>query len=312
MTEKHVPKNDASSEAERMPYSFEARRDTSHRKLNDAREQLPALKHNLRMHEGDDRFDGLLLEFIMRHHLNITWYSDRLSKEHNRRRVFFVGGLILLLLIPGVVFLLSSEADSDGTLVTVQLTAVLTGLIAVHKTLQQLMTKRNLIAVFHKAAASLKKAVYNFETEWKGCTPTRNGGDEEEELFRLAIKDAIRRAREIEAEEEQQFFTITSNYPEIDLGRTLREAGEAAHGIVGRHAVHPAPAAPSNASTSPLRQRVDSLRTQLVEMESNLEVTSDDQQRIAIERSIGRTKEALRRAEQELLSKTMARLEEPL
>jgi hypothetical protein len=71
------------------------------------------------------------------------------------------------LVIPLIIFYIGEASTSTGN-VTAQVTALLTGLLAVHKSLSSWLDKRKVIGNFWKAESDLKTKLYAFEDKWKG------------------------------------------------------------------------------------------------------------------------------------------------
>jgi hypothetical protein len=295
----------------RRPYLFDTQ-GAVHRRTAEALQQLPALKQNIGMPAADDRFDLSLTYFIITHHLNIEWYDARIRKERKLRATFIAGSLVLLVAIPIATFAVSSlTSASSPTVVAAQLTALLTGIIGIQNALRGILEKRNLLSIFHKASAQLKRAVYDFERRWAGCVPGAKAGTGEVERFRLDVDRATNKAREVEREEEEQFFDAIAGIPLPDLRSAITEAAEAATGIASRFsAPNVRTVRPGSAvDTRALREKVSVLRAKLATLEANLAATDGAEQRLLIERAMDDTRERLREAEAALLSAIVRELD---
>jgi hypothetical protein len=294
-------------------FEVAARPTPSRRAPEAAIAKLPILVGNLGLPDSpaSASLAPLLLDFIVHHHLNIEWYEKRMRKELLQRRLFFWFSIILLAAIPVVTYLVSAQATEDNSkVIMVQITAVLTGIIGFHSALRSFFDKRNLITIFHKASAALKKAVYDFEDRWAGCVPLAEG--EQLELFKGNLRNAIRRARDVEAEEREAYFASQSALPLIDLRATLAEAGSAAAEIVGRHGVQRnARGAIVVAGADPaaaLRARVDTLRAKLTALVTNAaaaQLEGDTEQAQLIDTARAKLTAELREVEAELLAMSM-------
>jgi hypothetical protein len=295
----------------RAPYLFDAQ-GAVHRHAEAAARELPTLKGNIGMRPDDDRFDISLTSFIVTHHLNIEWYDARIRKERKLRATFIAGSLVLLIAIPVATFA-ASESMSAGSpsVVGVQLTALLAGVIGVQNALRGILEKRNLLSIFHKASAQLKRAVYDFERRWAGCVPGDDAGAGDLERFRLDVDNATHKAREVEREEEAQYFDAIAGTPLPDLRSAITEAAQAASGIVSRFGVSESPRARAShvVDTRVLREKVNVLRAKLATLESNLAATASGEQQLLIERSIGETRVRLSEAEATLLAAIVRELD---
>ena len=181
---------------------------------------------------------GLLLNFILNHHKVISRYKVLREKEQKRRYLFTGISLLLLFSIPALIFWLGNAAAGKEVF-TAQMTALLTGLIAVHKSLSSWLDKRTVIGNFWKAESELKTKLYTFEDKWKGQATEaidQNGNA----LIKLKIEflretqAAITEARAIVQNEQTKFFETTT-YPSIDLLGLLKGTGDEAKQLVNAH-----------------------------------------------------------------------------
>lgn len=217
-------------------YSFEKANKSSRRNPEEARVDLPVMKHNLGIGLDDKRFDEDLIELITQIHLNIFWYQNKIAKETAKRRFFFFASAILLLLLPVAVFLLATtNTNVASTTIATQITALLAGLIAFQNLLRSLMDVRSGVGIFHEAAAKLKKQLFSFEHEWSNKIRRSEGEAVEQQKFanefKAAIKSNIEIAIDIENEERARFFEKSMGYPDLKLGASLADVSKTASGV---------------------------------------------------------------------------------
>lgn len=110
----------------------------------------------------------ILLDFILNYHKVISRYQELQAREAKLRKKFTVVSLALLFIIPLLILAMGVVFPGDKGSITAQVTAVLTGLLAVHKSLSSWMDKRKVIGNFWKAESDLKTRLYSFEDKWKG------------------------------------------------------------------------------------------------------------------------------------------------
>ncbi|MCK4465081.1 MAG: hypothetical protein KAU83_05160 [Bacteroidales bacterium] len=214
-------------------YIFEKKSRKRSRSKKEAQTELAKFANRLDLKES--HYTGHkdeLLEYVMEHHLNIDWYEERLKKERNYRYIFTTISLALLLLIPIGILYLTQLPGISGSSVAAQITAVLTGLLAVHRSLSSWFSKRQLMGHFWKASADLKESLYSFEERWRGNAVTENNKLKDD--FVKGVYNGIDYARKIVKEEKINFFKLHS-LPSIDLGRTLKEATADAKSLFTTH-----------------------------------------------------------------------------
>jgi hypothetical protein len=198
----------------------------------------------------------VLLNFILNHHKVISRYQQLRKRERLWRALFTAVSLLLLGGLPFLIFLVGSGAEqTTPELITTQLTALITGLVAVYKSLSSWLDKRKVVGNFRKAEADIKSKLYAFEDKWRGkAVQSRNGQGDGEAAGRRSValdvtrpdgaradglnsdflkeaQTAIVEARQVVEEEETKYFDAVT-YPAIDITGMLRETGESARGLV--------------------------------------------------------------------------------
>lgn len=186
---------------------------------------------------------NLLLEFILNFHKLISYYQQRRKKENSLRWGFTFLSLFLLAAIPCLIYWVTFYQSDEihAGIVVSQLTAVLTGLISVQKSISSWLDKRKIVGNFWKAESELKTKLYTFEDKWKGqafVISTNATIKTLKESFLIEVKVAIADSRAIVQEEQSKFFEAQI-YPSIDLGDVLKSAGITAKDIVTAHAAPP-------------------------------------------------------------------------
>ncbi|THB70778.1 MAG: hypothetical protein D6B28_08605 [Gammaproteobacteria bacterium] len=217
-------------------YSFEKANRSSRRNPEEAKTDLPIMKHNLGISIDDERFDEDLLDLITQVHLNILWYQNKITKETKKRRFFFFASAFLLLLLPIAVFFLATfNGKAESTTIATQITALLAGLIAFQNVVRTWMDVRSGVGIFHEAASKLKKQLFSFEHEWSNQFKRISGPDEINDQFikefRSAIKNNIQTAIDTENEERARFFEKSTSFPDIKVGSSLADATKTASGV---------------------------------------------------------------------------------
>jgi len=189
----------------------------------------------------DDTARAAIAGFMTHHHLAIMRYQTLLDRE-KRHRAFFIGfSFVLLALVPLSIFLLSEHLAGKSSNIIAQITAMLTGLLAVQKALSSWLDKRVIIGNFYRAQSTLKSNLYTFEDQWRGKLSGNkeesSGGGKSTKVinpaFLKAISDAIKVAREVVVDEQTKFYEALT-YPSIDVGSILKGAAEASGALTGR------------------------------------------------------------------------------
>lgn len=224
-------------------YSFE---NEGRRKFPDTEsENLAIITFVKRVQPDDKDFSysehrDLLLNFILNLHKAISRYKELRHREKKLQRTFTGISLALLFVIPLLIVALGHLLPNDPSSLTAQVTAVLTGLLAVHKSLSSWLDKRKVVGNFWKAESDLKTKLYAFEDKWKGQATqvAKEQGKEIKKFKDDFLKDVqaiIVEARAIVQDEQSKFFDSVT-YPSIDLGDMLKVSGASAKALVTAHA----------------------------------------------------------------------------
>lgn len=215
-----VGSSDSPTDRSSLEYAFEAGSRTSFRDKQRAVQEKTKLTRRLGFSRPPPAaVDGRLLELAVHCHLAIDWYQRRLREEVRARRRYFFLSLTLLAVIPALLYLLVPQASEGhaAAVVTAQLSAVVTGLLAFQRGVSAWLDKRQVVGGYSRAASQLKTILYSFEQTWEGHAEDAGHAAE----FVAAIKDAIQRCREVVRVETDSYFQ-TLSYPSLDLGSLVR------------------------------------------------------------------------------------------
>lgn len=207
--------------ANRPSYSFEVwARKESIRAPELADQALGAFTERLGIAKTPATLAELLREYVMEIHLNIDWYVRRLERERRMQWVFTVFSVVLLIGIPPLIAWLSHRDDVKTVWTAAQITAMITGILAIHKTLAAWVDKRQLFGHFWRTSAELKELLYSFEQRWYGKALSDAGASPE---FVQAMHADIARARQLVREERQGFYDLYQS-PAFDVFQRLNDA----------------------------------------------------------------------------------------
>lgn len=281
----------------------------------------------------------LIDEFITTLFSNADWYNRQVIWEIWKQHIFLVFSIALLFGIPlFVAFVLPNlptalpevfgNNPDSAAIITAQVGAVLTSIIALQRTFSAWFGRRMVVGRRWRARAELIGLIYDFENEYKyefqdisdpredasksgkdGAEPTKKNSQPPASLppkMRRDMKAAIKRARETVEIERQEFF---DNYalPEIDVGSSIVSAQAIASKIVTAFR------APLDASAEANRTRVENrLRVEKEYREIEEKVDFLQRKFDRLNSKIGRTKGlrdgAVNAHDQELLSRQVSEL----
>ncbi|HEX7836683.1 MAG TPA: hypothetical protein VF469_04420 [Kofleriaceae bacterium] len=206
------------AEDEAALYLFERRSAERHlpparRSREDAIRALETLRRRLGIPKDVELtrdLEKLLLRYCTDTVLNILWYERARKKEQqaNARRTYLMIGLMIvaLLLVCASAFTpgYSSSAAPGATILPLALLGG--GALTVLQVIAALGDGKARLAIFWKAGADLKEALYNFEHKWHGRvfqgSPLHLADD-----FDAAVHEELRSARAVTRAERLEFFT---------------------------------------------------------------------------------------------------------
>jgi hypothetical protein len=170
----------------------------------------------------------LLRPYVVDIHLNIDWYVKRLERERHLQILFTIFSVILLIGIPPLIALLGKLYEGDTARTATLITAMITGILAIHKTLAAWVDKRQLFGHFWRASAELKEVLYSFEQTWDSKAITSDNTLKPELV--QAMQTDLARARHIVREERQGFYEIYQS-PAFDVFQRLNDALGQGHSL---------------------------------------------------------------------------------
>jgi hypothetical protein len=219
--------------ANRPSYSFEEwARKESIRAPEVADQTLGAFAERLGIAKTPATLKELLRDYVLEIHLNIDWYVRRLERERALQWMFTMFSVVLLIGIPPLIAWLSHRDDTKTVWTAAQITAMITGILAIHKTLAAWVDKRQLFGHFWRTSAELKELLYSFEQRWHGkaladtAPGTASGtapGTAPNPEFVQALQADVARARQIVRAERQGFYDLFQS-PAFDVFQRLNDA----------------------------------------------------------------------------------------
>ena len=179
----------------------------------------------------------LLKRFVAVNHVGAKWYSDQLKIEIDKQNRFFWTSVVLLVAIPLIILVLPKTLSDEmsPSAIGAQVTAFLTGLIGLHRSISQWLSQRKLIEPYWRARSDLLDIIYTTETDWGGrdrskktyvdsAEATAAGkvvGDLKPEILEALMK-GVEDGRKIVRTQMDAYF---KNYslPTIDLVKELKQ-----------------------------------------------------------------------------------------
>ena len=162
-----------------------------------------------------------LTDFIVEVILGSAWYTHKLRTAQRQRVAYIVLNSLLLLIIPPAIVLLKNIGGAAGSIVG-QLMAVLTGVLALQKTLSGFFSAQQRYAVWWKTGADLKKLWYGLLADWKGKVTS----DDARIKFLADVGAKTTQARQQIGDEEYDFFQKLT-LPSFDILDILTKTGSA-------------------------------------------------------------------------------------
>lgn len=161
---------------------------------------LETLKANLGIGDTGPGADGVLKRLVQVLHVNAQWFKDKAEEEEWWVKVYVLASVGLGVLIPVVVVALSGAFTSTGSVVVAQLSAIITGVMGLHRTLGKWLGQRAAAGTYWNARSQLVDAIYTLESDWGTVDETDKlapGTKEFTDRFHEAILAAIATGREI-------------------------------------------------------------------------------------------------------------------
>jgi hypothetical protein len=195
-----------------------------HRSRERAQALLPDLKNALGLPRGvDANLDHALEAFLAECVLGAAWYEAKYRDASKKVSLYIVLNVTLVLGIPAGLILLQKWSDQSSAL-PAQITGVLTGILALQKTLSAWYASQQRYAAWYKARSDLKTLYYSFVQQWFGKIATA-------EQFLPALLTATAAARKIIEDERQDFFQKLA-LPSFDVLDMLTSSRSTVAGLV--------------------------------------------------------------------------------
>ncbi len=180
----------------------------------------------------------LIKSFCSNNIRNISYYNHRIEKENKKRWWYSLGTVSLLVIIPLSIFLITEFSPSNvlRSMETTSgwITTVLAIVLGLHKFVSEWLDARKFRSIFHQAKVDLQNVLYAL-IEDNASRAIAKGYDQHPghtlglELVQ-ALKDGIRRSREIVDTETKAYFDLSAS-PSFDLSGTLTSASTSAKEI---------------------------------------------------------------------------------
>jgi hypothetical protein len=201
--------------------------DGGHRSRERADEYLGALIEALDISPHlRSRLKSALCDFIVADILGAAWYQKRYKSAGWKTWAYIALNVFLLLGIPlGLVALNGLMPKAGGSALPGQITGILTGILALQKTLSGWYSSQQRYATWYKCAADLKAIYYDLIQTWHGriAAPSND--------FIEALEAATAAARKILSDEQQDFYEKLS-LPSFDVLDMLTGTRGAVSGLV--------------------------------------------------------------------------------
>lgn len=180
----------------------------------------------------------LMKAFCSNNIRNIGYYVERIKKENKKRFWYSVGTMAALVIIPISIFLIThflgkkslSSLETTSGLVTTILAVVL----GLHKFVSEWLDARKFRSIFHQAKVDLQNVLYALIEDHASRSVaqgySRNPNSILSEHLVLALKDGVRKSREIVNTEAKAFFELSAS-TSFDLSGTLSSASANAKSI---------------------------------------------------------------------------------
>lgn len=191
------------------------------------------LKRRLKLSdvELNSEENELIKTFCSNNIRNISYYNGRIAKENKKRFRYSLGTVLLLVLIPSSLFLITHYSGKK-TLESMEttsglVTTVLAIVLGLHKFVSEWLDARKFRSIFHQAKVDLQNVLYALIEDNLNRTVadgyTQRSGSVLSAEFLQALRDGIRRSREIVAIETKAYFELAAS-PSFDLSGTLTSA----------------------------------------------------------------------------------------
>lgn len=172
---------------------------SGHRSRERARHLLSDFKQELSLPVGtNSNLDEHLETFLSEAVLGAAWYQKRCGNAYRKIWFYIIANCALVIGLP-LSLIGIAALDKAVTPIPAQVTAVLTGILALQKTLSTWYSSQQRYAAWYKARSDLKSLYYAFVQTWSGKSTATN-------LFLPALQAATAAARKIIDDEQENYF----------------------------------------------------------------------------------------------------------
>jgi hypothetical protein len=172
--------------------SGERSRERAHKLLNDFKEQLKLpSKSNINI---DRALENFLIEAV----LGAAWYQVKSKRALRWLWLYIIINIILVIALPlGLIGL--AKLGTGMAVIPAQITGVLTGILALQKTLSQWYVSQQRYAAWYKARSDLKTVYYGLVHQWSGKIAAVD-------QFLVALDGATEQSRKVIDDEQLDYF----------------------------------------------------------------------------------------------------------
>ena len=147
-----------------------------HRSNKEAHHYLPELKGTLGLPAGANASaDPVLTQFLVEAILGAAWYAGKYANAKKEVDKYVRRNIYVVIAVPIAVMLLGFVSNHwlHANSIAGQATGILTGVLALQKTLSTWYANQQRYAAWYKAAADLKSIYYGFVGRWGGKGATQ-------------------------------------------------------------------------------------------------------------------------------------------
>lgn len=239
--------------------------------------------------------EKLLLRYCTDTILNILWYDRARKKEQrtNTQRTYLMVGLMIaaLLLVCASAFTPGGLSATAPGATVLPLALLAGGALTVLQVIAALGDGKARLAIFWRAGADLKEALYNFEHKWHGRVfqgnPLRLADD-----FDAAVHEELRSARAVTRAERLEFFTTLRSPSDV-----LAVAVSTMNGLRAQRAEGNAVVAAREERISSARKTASEARAAVLASEYRLRTLTDAAEKQAEEAALVKARAEVVRAE---------------
>lgn len=230
--------------SEKNKFSFESdehkkRYDESiNQNIDELKRRLKISKEDLGEEQLTESDKELLSTFCANTFRNIAYYDRKIQEETANRRKYGRWTVALLVLIPLVIFVVTSEKFGDKVSELQSISgwtiAIIGSVLGVHKFISQWIDAQKFRTNFHQAKVELLNQLYELIEDFSGAAVAEGFESEEDSIFTEefihALKSGIRESRKIVNEESKKYFEMAAS-PSFDLASGLTSSAGTAQSL---------------------------------------------------------------------------------